>query len=130
MVQEPGELASLKELEEIKAATAGIPPERTYICLRDTANHPLLLTGHKITAGFGVHIWSHGYKNTGETEKKVDRVLDGAPDWESCARDLKADYVFWGREEKEKFPESTIPWVKEPVKAKGKDWTLYELREN
>jgi hypothetical protein len=124
------ELASLKELEEVKAATASIPPERTYVCLRNTANHPLLLTGHKITAGFGVHLWSHGYKNTGETEKEVDDILNGAPGWEGCAKDLKADYVFWGREEKEKFPDSTIPWAKERVAAKGKDWTLYDLRAN
>jgi hypothetical protein len=124
------ELASLEELEEIKTATAGIPPERTYVCLRDTANHPLLLTGHKITAGFGVHIWSHGYQNTGETEKEIDHILNGAPDWESCAKDLKADYVFWGKQEKEKFPKSTMPWAKEPVRANGKDWTLYDLREN
>jgi hypothetical protein len=124
------ELASLKELEEIKTATASIPPERTYVCLRNTANHPLLLTGHKITAGFGVHIWSHGYKNTGETEKEVDHILNGAPDWERCAKELKADYVFWGKEEKESFPKSTIPWAKEPIKAKGEDWTLYDLRQN
>jgi hypothetical protein len=124
------ELASLKELEEIKTATAGIPPERTYVCLRDMANHPLLLTGHKITAGFGVHLWSHGYKNTGETEKEVDHILNGAPDWQSCVRELKADYLFWGKEEKEKFPKSTIPWAIKPVKAKGKDWTLYDLLED
>jgi len=123
------DLASVKELEEIETATAGIPPGRIYVCLRNTANHPLLLTGHKIPAGFGVHIWSHGYKNTGETEKEVDEILNGAPEWERCAKDLKADYVFWGREEKERFPKSTIPWAKEPIKAKGQDWTLYDLRE-
>ncbi len=123
------DLASLEELEEIKAATASIPPERTYVCLRNTANHPLLLTGHKITAGFGVHIWSHGYKNTGETEKEVDDILNGAPDWERCAKDLKADYVFWGKGERENFPKSTTPWAKEPIKAKGEDWTLYDLRD-
>jgi hypothetical protein len=124
------ELASLKELEEIKAATASIPPERTYVCLRNRANHPLLLTGHKITAGFGVHLWSHGYKNTAETEREVDHILSGAPDWERCAKDLKADYVFWGNEEKQNFPNSTTPWAKEPIKAEGQDWTLYDLRED
>jgi hypothetical protein len=124
------ELASLKELEEIKAATAGIPPERTYVCLRNRANHPLLLTGHKITAGFGVHLWSHGYKNTAETEREVDHILSGAPDWERCAKDLKVDYVFWGREEKQNFPNSTTPWAKDPIKAEGQDWTLYDLRED
>lgn len=124
------ELASVKELKEIKAATAGIPPERTYVCLRDEANHPLLLAGHKIPAGFGVHLWSHGYKYTSETEKEVDDILNGAPDWERCAKDLKADYVFWGRDEREKFPTSTAPWAKAPIKAKGKDWTLYDLRGN
>jgi hypothetical protein len=124
------ELASVRELKEIKTATAGIPPERTYVCLRNKADHPLLLTGHKIPAGFGVHIWSHGYKNTGGTEKEVDDILNGAPDWERCAKDLKADYVFWGKDEKEKFPDSTTPWAKEPIKVKGKDWTLYDLRGN
>jgi len=118
----------VKELKEIKTATAGIPPERTYVCLRNEANHPLLLIGHKIPAGFGVHLWSHGYKRTGETEEAVDDILKGAPGWERCAGDLKADYVFWGKEEKEKFPNSTTPWAKEPVKAEGKDWALYDLR--
>ena len=123
------DLASVKELEEIKTATADIPPDRTYVCLRNTANHPLLLTGHKIPAGFGVHIWSHGYKNTGETEKEVDEILNGAPEWERCAKDLKADYVFWGREERAKFPKSTLPWSERPIRAKGQDWTLYDLQE-
>jgi hypothetical protein len=120
---------SLKELEEIKTATASIPADRTYVCLRNTANHPLLLTGPKIPAGFGVHIWSHGYKRTGETEKEVDDILNGSPGWERYAKDLKADYVFWGKEEKERFPKSTIPWAKKPIKAKGQDWTLYDLQE-
>jgi ketosteroid isomerase-like protein len=123
------DLASLKELEEIKKATGSIPSEKTYICLHDMANHPLLLTGHKIAAGFGVHIWSHGYKNTLETEKEVDDILNGAADWERCAKDLQADYVFWGKDEKEKYPNSKVPWTRKPIKAQGQDWTLYDLRQ-
>jgi hypothetical protein len=93
------DLASIQELQEIKSATANIPPDKTDVCLRDMANHPLLLTGYKIPAGFGVHIWSHGYKNTGETEKEVDHILNGAPDWERCAKDLRADYLLGKRRE-------------------------------
>jgi hypothetical protein len=123
------DLASIQELQEIKSATANLPPDKTYLCLRNMANHPLLLTGHKIPAGFGVHIWSRGYKNTGETEKEVDDILNGAPGWERSAKELKVDYLFWGREEKAKFPKSTLPWAEKPIRAKGQDWTLYDLQE-
>jgi hypothetical protein len=55
----------------------------------------------------------------------------GAPDWRQQARDLHADYLYWGPREEAEFGKSAQPWKKSCVRVADGDWgTIFDIGEN
>jgi hypothetical protein len=55
----------------------------------------------------------------------------GHDDWKKTARELRAQYLFWGKLEKANYAASTRPWEKQlPLVAQG-DWgSIYDFGRN
>jgi len=126
------QVANEEELDQIKVALHDIPPTATFAC-RPTFNHPLLLLGHKVVAGYAGHLASHGtaYKPRFFALKSV---MHGDPGWETRARELGADYLFWGRMEQEEYGYKP-PWqspvtVGFPLVVWGPWGVLYSLSDH
>jgi hypothetical protein len=61
-------------------------------------------------------------------QEELDALMNGAPDWQKRARALRTRYLFWGREEKAHYPQSTRPWEREAkVIASGAWGAIYDL---
>ena len=92
-----------------------------------TYNHPLLLNGRKVIAGYPGHLWTQGF-DYAKVNDQLNALMNGAPDWQQIARRLKARYLFWGREERANYGTSTRPWEKpmQPI-ATGMWGSIYDL---
>jgi hypothetical protein len=120
-------LANRKELDYLNAIIASAPPNAVFAG-HPTYNHPLLLTGNKVVAGYDGHLLSHGidYRPTFDLLKDL---LNGAPQWKEDARKLNVDFLYWGKEEQEHYPDSKQPWKDRfPVFAQDDMAIVYDLR--
>ncbi len=120
-------LAQRSELDGLRPMVAAIPITATFAGY-PTYNHPLLLLGRKMVAGYEGHLQSHGIDYTPRWEA-LQRVLRGERGWENDARALGVDYLFWGNEEKRAFgdwpPASGVGAI--PPSAQTQWGTLYYL---
>jgi hypothetical protein len=54
--------------------------------------------------------------------------MNGQTNWRHAAKELGVRYVFWGREEKLNYPESSRPWEASARVVVAGDWgTIYDL---
>jgi len=119
-------LANRAELDRLALPLRQIPITATFACL-PTYNHPLLLMGRKVVAGYEGHLSSHGIDYTARFAE-LESLLRGEPGWQTRARQLGADYLFWGEREQEKYGGAT-PWkAAAPIVAQGIWGTIYDLR--
>lgn len=120
-------LAPRKELDTLGISLRGIAITSTFACT-PTYNHPLLLLGRKVVAGYDGHLMSHGIDYQAH-KADLERLMRGEPGWQARAKALGVDYLFWGTREQAEFGGSTTPWkASAPVVARG-DWgTIYDLR--
>lgn len=119
-------LASREELDALSPALRPLPVTATFACL-PTYNHPLLLLGRNVVAGYEGHLSSHGIDYLPRFHA-LEQLLKGEPDWPECARQLGADYLFWGKREQEKYGAGD-PWQgKLPLVAEGTWGAIYDLR--
>jgi hypothetical protein len=119
-------LADRSELDAVGDAVAKISPEARFAAF-PTFNHPLLLQGRKVVMGYPGHVWTQGF-NYGDDFNKLATMMNGAPNWKDIARDFKARYLFWGREEIKNYPQSTHPWEKESKQVASGPWgAIYDL---
>ncbi len=119
-------LAHRAELDRLALPLRKIPVTATFACL-PTYNHPLLLLGRKVVAGYDGHLWSHGIDYTARYAK-LEALLRGEPGWQIRARELGVDYLFWGNREQEKYGGPT-PWKETaPLIAQGPWGVIYDLR--
>ena len=118
--------ASRIELDGVALALQKIPVEARFAAF-PTYNHPLLLNGRKVVAGYPGHLWTQGF-DYGKVNDQLTALMNGAPDWRQIAARLKARYLFWGREEIANYGSSTRPWAKtmQPV-ATGTWGSIYDL---
>ena len=120
-------LANRAELDRLALPLRQIPVTATFACL-PTFNHPLLLLGHKVVAGYEGHLWSHGIDYTARFAA-LESLLRGEPGWQTRARQLGVDYLFWGSREQQKYGGPT-PWkATAPIVAQGPWGVIYDLRE-
>ena len=119
-------LADRNELDAIGVALKPISPEARFAAY-PTYNHPLLLQGRKLVMGYPGHVWTQGF-NYGDDFNKLQTMMNGAPNWRETAKNFKARYLFWGREEMKNYAQSTRPWEKElkPI-ATGPWGSIYDL---
>ena len=119
-------LANRTELDAVGIAVSKLPVEARYAAFA-TYNHPLLLQGRKLIMGYPGHVWTQGF-NYGEDSNKLGMLMNGAPGWKETARFFHARYLFWGREEKTNYAQSTRPWEKESKLVASGEWgAIYDL---
>jgi hypothetical protein len=120
-------IAQLSELVDVREATAGIPITETFAAA-PAYNHPLLLSGRKVLIGYEAHLWSHGI-SYGVQEALLTGLMHGGNDWGSYAERLGIRYLFFGRNESERWPESRKSWRKDARLVSSGDWgELYDLK--
>ncbi len=127
---QPGyDLADRAEVDAVTAAVRKIPPDARFAAY-PTYNHPLLLNGRKVALGYLGHLSSEGF-DYGPAEQTLNRLMKGAPDWRQEARHLHTRYLFWGREEKSHYGESTRPWEKSALRVARGPWgEIYDLESD
>jgi hypothetical protein len=119
-------IATRSELDGVASALRSIPGSDRFIG-HPTYNHPLLLLGRPMALGYTGHAWSHGLEWR-DTLHKVETVLDGDEAWRAAAKSLNCRYLFWGREERENYPDSQQPWKSENALVAAGDWgEIYDL---
>ena len=116
-------------VDEVCAALENIPQE-ARLATAQTHNHPVLLCGHKVVAGYAGHLWSHGIPGHEVIEGKLTRLMNGDGDWRDLAKQIQARYLFWGEEEARAFANSKKPWVDSVKKVAEGSWgQIYDLGE-
>ena len=119
-------IATRSELDGVASALRTIPGHDRFIGY-PTYNHPLLLLGRPMALGYTGHAWSHGLEWR-QTLHRVETVLEGSDGWRSAATALKSRYLFWGREERENYPDSQQPWKSENALVAAGEWgEIYDL---
>ncbi len=109
-LRSPGHtLISLAELRNVEASLDSLPPLSRFATSTDY-NHPVALCGRKRVAGYEGHLWSHGLPYQPVLDK-LNRLMNGESDWQSLARELKVDFIFWGPREESRYPHSKKPWL-------------------
>jgi hypothetical protein len=105
-------------------------PHANRFATAQTHNHPILLCGHMVVAGYAGHLWSQGIPHHEIVEDKLHRLLQGQSNWRELAKEIGARYIFWGADEQAQYPSSPKPWEADKVKiAEGKWGRIYDLGE-
>jgi hypothetical protein len=119
-------IATRSELDGVASAIRRIPVAERFAGY-PTYNHPLLLLGRPMALGYSGHVWSHGLDFV-QPRIRVDALLYGKPEWRRCAQELAVRFVFWGREEREHYLNSTQPWRSEATLVAAGEWgEIYDL---
>jgi len=119
-------LARRSELNALTAPLREIPLSETFAAF-PTYNHPLLLLGRKVVAGYEGHLSSHGIDCTQQLAA-LKFLMMGEPGWKQTAIALGVRYLYWGDQEREEYKESRTPWKREcSVVAQGAWGEIYDL---
>jgi hypothetical protein len=119
-------IATRSELDAVANAVRGISVTERFAGA-PTYNHPLLLNGRKMVLGYIGHVHSHGLAWE-EPSKKLDALMNGEESWRTTADELGARYIFWGREENQKYNDSPQPWRQTTRLVASGDWgAIYDL---
>lgn len=119
-------IATRSEVDRVFEAVRDLPIQATFAGY-PTYNHPLLLVGKKMVAGYTGHLFSHGVDYQ-PVVTRLNDLMEGRPDWKEAARELGANYLFWGAREQTQYPDSTRPWEQVCLPVAQGDWgVLYSL---
>jgi hypothetical protein len=116
-------------VDNVCRALEGLPIEARFATAQ-THNHPVLLCGHMVVAGYAGHLWSHGIPGHEVVENKLTRLMNGEDDWLAISREIRARYLFWGDDERRSYGTSKKPWVAVSKKVADGSWgQIYDLGE-
>lgn len=119
-------LAERGEVDGVGYALRNLPVTARFAAF-PTYNHPLLLQGRRVVLGYPGHLWTQGFDYS-DAEKRLTKLMLGAPDWREQARYLGARYLFWGREEKNNYAISARPWEREARSVASGNWgAIFDL---
>jgi hypothetical protein len=119
-------IADRYELDNVGTAVKKLPADARYAG-HPIWGHPVLLQGRKMVLGYPGHLWTQGF-NYADTEKKLQALMLGAPNWKELARSVHARYLYWGRDEKTNYAASKKPWEREAALVASGDWgAIYDL---
>lgn len=105
------EIARQSELAATTALLSKFPAD-AVIATAPEYNHPVLLLGHPVVAGYEGHLWSHGLHYQ-ERLNVLRSILQGASGWEENARAFGVSAIYWSGLEQELFSKSRLPFAKE-----------------
>jgi hypothetical protein len=107
------ELIARSTLAETAWMVRDLSPQAVIACAPEY-NHPILLLGHPVVAGYEGHLWSHGldYK---KRLAGLNSVMMGEPGWKEKAHELGASFIYWSALEKNRWPDSHLPWAQEAI---------------
>jgi hypothetical protein len=119
-------IADRAELDAVAAVVQRLPKTARFATF-PTYNHPILLQGRKVVLGYPGHLWTQGFEYTA-AEAKLKAVMNGDAGWRETARELRARYLFWGREEIANYPASKRTWEREAQLVASGTWgAIYDL---
>ncbi len=122
------DFATRSEIDGVAVALQKFPIDARFAAF-PTYNHPLLLNGRKVVAGYPGHLWTQGFDYS-KISDELNALMNGTTNWRQIARQLKARYLFWGREERTNYGASTRPWEKTMRPAATGTWgTIYDLEQ-
>jgi hypothetical protein len=118
--------ANRGEVDAVGVAVQKLPVTARFAAF-PTYNHPLLLQGRNTVLGYGGHLWTQGFEYS-RLNEMLKETMEGKGDWRGTARLLGARYLFWGREERLNYPQSTHPWENNMTPVRQGDWgAIYDL---
>ena len=88
-------------LDRIGTALRPLPMDARFATY-PTFNHPVLLQGRKVVAGYPGHLWTEGF-DYGKTNDQLTALMNGAANWRDAAKALGVRYIFWGQDEKTNY---------------------------
>jgi len=104
-------LITRPELTAVGEALTHLDPAERFVCHSPVEyQHPLLLHGANVAAGYEGHLFSHGYAYQ-EQLAANHAILAGASDWEFQAAKIGATLAFWGPRERAAYPGPPPPWA-------------------
>lgn len=101
-------LADRAELAELQVMLRKIPVNTRLACA-PSYEHPALLLGQPVVTGYDGHLYSQGL-DYAPVERELNRLMRGDAGWRNDARALGVHYIFWGRREAKRWPNSAQPW--------------------
>ena len=113
-------------LDRIGTALRPLPMEARFATY-PTFNHPVLLQGRKVVAGYPGHLWTQGF-DYGKVNDQLTALMNGAANWRDTAKALGVRYIFWGQDEKTNYQSSSRPWEATAFLVASGDWgAIYDL---
>jgi hypothetical protein len=117
------------DLDLTTSAVRDLPPTARFASAPEY-NHPLILAGRPVAAGYEGHLWSHGLDYR-DTYAALDRLMTQQPGWRKDATTLGVDYLYWGRPERQRYGGGQKRWTdKLPIATRSQGFTIYDLRES
>jgi hypothetical protein len=89
-------------------------PSNAVIACAPEYNHPVLILGHPVVAGYEGHLWSHGL-DYHDRLAALNSVMMGEPGWREKALALGASFIYWSDLESTRWPDSKLPWAHDPT---------------
>ncbi len=105
------ELIQRSALDEAAWTIRGVSPGEVIACAPEY-NHPVLLLGHPVVCGYEGHLWSHGL-DFKERLASLNAMMNGEAGWQEMARKLGVSYIYWSPLERNRWPDSKLPWASE-----------------
>lgn len=107
-VERAVQLWSLEDLSNAQSVLKRIAPAAVFAAA-PTPTHVLSYFGRSRVMGYPGHLWSHAIDYAG-VEKDLETLMLGADDWVEAAKRLKITHIYWGPEERIKWPLSSPVW--------------------
>ncbi len=102
-------IACGSELDAAAALLKNIPAD-AVVAIAPEYNHPVLLLGQPVVAGYEGHLWSHGL-DYHERFSKLHSIMMGEDGWEATAKRLGVRFIYWSGLEEVAFPQSRLPFA-------------------
>jgi hypothetical protein len=119
-------IAERSDLDSVGQIVRRLPADARFATW-PTYNHPVLLQGRRVVLGYPGHLWTQGF-DYGPIERKLTALMDGTATWRDEAKALGVRYLFWGKEEKNRYQQSTRPWEQESaIVGRGAWGAIYDL---
>ena len=100
--------ADRAELADVRVMLRAVPVN-ARLATAPSYEHPALVLGQPVVLGHDGHLFSQGL-DYGPVQRELDTLMSGAAGWRDAARRLQVHYLFWGKREANRWPQSKQPW--------------------